>query len=119
MIGRNLEVSQMEALFLISLYKAKNNKESMTGSEIAKKIIKDLGKDWAPSSGAIYKTLDKLKNNGFIEDTTTETMNDDKRLRSYNLTSKGRQIVPKVASRIQKFVLFVEDCCPGCCSIDS
>ena len=114
MIGRNFEVSQLEALFLISLH----NNKSMTGSAIAKKITIDLGKDWAPSSGAIYKTLDKLKNNGFIEDTTSDSMN-DKRLRTYALTIKGKQIVPKLASRIQKFVLFVEDCCPGCCSTDS
>ncbi len=114
MLGRNFEVSQLEALFLISLH----DNKSMTGSAIAKKITIDLGKDWAPSSGAIYKTLDKLKNNGFIEDTTSESMN-DKRLRTYALTVKGKNIVPKLASRIQKFVLFVEDCCPGCCSTDS
>jgi DNA-binding PadR family transcriptional regulator len=113
MIGRNLEVSQLEALFLISLH----NNERMTGSAIAKKISKDLGSDWTPSSGAIYKTLEKLKSNGFIEDTTSENMS-DKRLRTYSLTIKGRQIVPRVASRVQKVVGFVEECCPGCCSVN-
>jgi DNA-binding PadR family transcriptional regulator len=91
----------------------------MTGSSIAKKIIDDLGEEWTPSSGAIYKTLDKLRNNGFIRDTTPEDL-EDKRVRTYSLTEKGREIVPKVASRVQKIVLFVEDCCPdGCCTVDS
>ena len=115
MIGKNLEVSQLEALFLISLH----SDENMTGSSIAKKIVEDLGEEWTPSSGAIYKTLDKLRNNGYIEDTTPENL-DDKRVRTYSLTAKGKEIVPRVASRVQKIVLFVEDCCPdGCCSVDS
>lgn len=115
MFGRNIEVSQLEALFLITLH----SNDSMTGSAIAKKISGDLGEEWAPSSGAIYKTLDKLRNNGFIEDTTPEDLK-DKRIRTYTLTKKGRDIVPIVASRVQKIVVFVEDCCPdGCCSIDS
>jgi len=113
-IGKNLEVSQLEALFLISLH----SDENMTGSSIAKKIIEDLGEEWTPSSGAIYKTLDKLRNNGFIKDTTPENL-EDKRVRTYSLTEKGREIVPKVASRVQKIVLFVEECCPGCCTIDT
>ena len=54
-----------------------------------------------------------------MKDTTPENL-DDKRVRTYSLTEKGREIVPKVASRVQKIVLFVEDCCPsGCCSVDS
>jgi DNA-binding PadR family transcriptional regulator len=114
-IGKNIEVSQLEALFLISLH----SDENMTGSAVARKIVEDLGEEWTPSSGAIYKTLDKLRNNGFIKDTTPKNL-DDKRVRTYSLTKKGREIVPKVASRVQKIVVFVEDCCPdGCCSVDS
>ena len=109
MIGKNLEVSQLEALFLISLH----SDENMTGSSIAKKIVEDLGEEWTPSSGAIYKTLDKLRNNGFIEDTTPENP-DDQRVRTYSLTKKGKQELESACGSFCKMFYDMKDM-KNCC----
>ncbi|MFX1250273.1 MAG: PadR family transcriptional regulator [Promethearchaeota archaeon] len=111
MLGKNLEITSMEALFLMVLY----NTPSLSGSEIVQKLRTNLGEDWSPSPGATYKTVQSLEEKGLIKETTEEANRDDKRIRTYSLTLKGKEMVPKVTSRVRKIVIFTNECCPECC----
>lgn len=108
MIGKNLEVTPTEALFLMALHSS----PSLSGSGIINKLIEDLGDDWTPSPGAVYKMIQSLEKKGFIQETTEKEDRKDQRIRTYALTSRGREIVPKVTSRVRKIVVFMDECCP-------
>ncbi len=109
MFGKNLEITPMEALFLMVL----NRGESISGSEIVQKINEDLGTDWSPTPGATYKIVQSLEKKEFIKETTASEHRKDQRIRTYTLTKKGQGMIPTIAFRIRKIVAFTEDCCPG------
>ncbi|NHJ04533.1 MAG: PadR family transcriptional regulator [Candidatus Heimdallarchaeota archaeon] len=114
MIGKDLDVTPMEAFFLMVL----NTPESLSGSEIVLKIKENLGLNWTPSAGATYKILQSMEKKQFIQETTKEEDRNDQRLRTYNLSEKGKEILPIIASRIIKIALFVDSCCPQCSTED-
>ncbi len=111
MLGKDLEITPTQALFVIALY----NSGSLSGSEIVHKIINDLGEEWSPTAGATYKLIQNLENKGLIEETTSEENRSDQRVRTYTLTSKGKGVVPQISNRFSKFLGFMLECCPDCC----
>ena len=56
--------------------------------------------------------MQSLESKGYITETTELEKRDDQRIRTYALTAKGNDIVPKITSRILKLVSFVDECCP-------
>lgn len=115
MIGKNIEISSMESLFLLTLY----NENSLSGSEILKRLEKNLGEEWSPSPGATYKTVQSLEKKELIKETTEKENRKDQRIRTYSLTEKGKNLVPKITQRVNKVVQFAVKCCPECCEDDS
>ncbi|MFX0061202.1 MAG: PadR family transcriptional regulator [Candidatus Hermodarchaeota archaeon] len=111
MLGKNLEITPMEALFLMVLY----NTPSLSGSEIVQNLRSNLGEDWSPSPGATYKTVQSLEKKGLIQETTQKANRKDQRIRTYSLTAKGKVMVPEVTSRVRKIVIFTNECCPEYC----
>ncbi|MFW9779840.1 MAG: PadR family transcriptional regulator [Candidatus Heimdallarchaeota archaeon] len=110
MIGKNIEVTSLEALFLMTLY----NSSSLSGTEIVQKIRNDLGENWTPTTGATYKIVQSLTEKGYIKETTLDARK-DKRIRTYALTVKGKEMVSEVTMRVQKLLGFLADCCPDVC----
>ena len=49
----------------------------------------------------------------YILETTKKEDREDQRIRTYTLTKKGKEILPKITSRILKIALFVDSCCPN------
>ncbi|MGC9781171.1 MAG: PadR family transcriptional regulator [Candidatus Heimdallarchaeota archaeon] len=109
MIGKGLNATPMEAFFLMVL----NDPVSLSGSEIVQNIRDNLGLDWTPSPGATYKILQSMEKKGFIQETTKKEGREDQRIRTYNLTAKGKEILPIITSRILKIALFADSCCPN------
>ncbi|MHA2298751.1 MAG: PadR family transcriptional regulator [Candidatus Hodarchaeales archaeon] len=110
MLGKKIEITPMESLFLMVLHKS----VSLSGSEIVQKLKEDLGDEWSPSPGATYKIVQSLEKKGFIQETTENEKRKDQRIRTYSLTTKGREIVPIITSRVRKVVIFISSCCPDC-----
>lgn len=109
MFGKDLEVSSTESLFLLVLY----NHTSLSGTGIVRSVKEDLGEEWSPTPGATYKIIQKLIEKGYICETTEKKKeNRDKRIRTYSLTTDGRNMVSKVILRMQKMIVFVDSCCP-------
>lgn len=106
------DFTSIQTLFLFVLHKY----PSLTGTEIVGIIEKEIGKDWVPSPGAIYKILKKLLKDGCIEETTdlTKLSEDQKRpyKRTYMLTSCGMKFVREQTDRMLRLVGFLYDCCP-------
>lgn len=109
MIGKGLEVTPMESFFLMIL----NNPTSLSGSEIVQNIKENLGINWTPSPGATYKILKSMEKKGYIEETTKVEEREDQRIRTYALTSRGKEILPIITKRILKIALFADSCCPN------
>ena len=108
MIGKDLEITPMQALFLLVLH----NSPSISGSEIVKQITDNLGEEWTPSAGATYKMVQSLQEKRFIEETTQEEKRQDQRIRTYSLTVKGKEMVLSVTARVSRIVSFMATCCP-------
>ncbi|NHJ86950.1 MAG: hypothetical protein FK734_15920 [Asgard group archaeon] len=111
MIGKDLDVTPMEAFFLMVL----KTKKSQSGSEIVEQIQKNLGTSWAPSPGATYKILQSLEKKDLIKETTQKENREDKRIRTYDLTQKGLETLPVITKRILKIALFADSCCADLC----
>ena len=102
------EYTSIQTLFLFVLHKH----PSITGSQIVEVIEKEIGKDWVPTAGAIYKILKKLVKDGCIEETTSELNLSDGRKKTYKLTACGLSFVKKQSDRMLRLVAFLYDCCP-------
>ena len=116
MLGKNLDITPTEALFLLVLH----NSESLAGYEIVNRLQESLGEDWSPSTGATYKIIQSLVEKGLIEEKTEDDPNirttkdgiKDQRIKTYKLTSKGSSMVLKITSRMSRVLVFIESCCP-------
>ena len=107
--GKNLEVTPTEALFLLVL----QNQSDLSGTEIVSMVKNELGSEWSPTPGATYKIIKNLLDKGYINDTTNmDEKNRDERIKTYTLTSEGKNIVFKIVNRMQKVVGFLDTCCP-------
>ena len=102
------EYTSIQTLFLFVLHKH----PSITGSQIVEVIEKEIGKDWVPTAGAIYKILKKLVKDGCIEETTSELNLPDGRKKTYKLTTGGVSFVKQQSDRMLRLVAFLYDCCP-------
>ena len=102
------EFTSIQTIFLFVLHRH----PSITGSEIVNVIEKEIGKDWVPTPGAIYKVLKKLVKEGCIEETTDELNLSDGRKKTYKLTDCGVDFVRKQSDRMLRLVTFLNDCCP-------
>ncbi len=111
MLGKQIDLSSTEALFLMVLY----NSNSLSGSEIVQKLKQSLGEEWLPTPGATYKIVQSLETKGFLKETTKKEKRKDQRIRTYALTSEGKEMIPKVGSRFRKLVTFATECCPESC----
>ena len=111
MFGKNLALSPTKIIFLLVL----KNVQSLSGSDIVKQIKSQLGEEWKPTPGATYKILSSLQDDGYIFETTGDENIKDQRIRTYSITDKGKNIIPEVSSRFSKVLVFMNDCCPGCC----
>ena len=76
MIGKGLEVTPMEAFFLMVL----NNQTSLSGSEIVQSIRDNLGINWTPSPGATDKILQSMEKKKYIEETTQKEQRENQRI---------------------------------------
>jgi len=112
MLGKKLAITSTEALFLMTL----NISSSLSGSEVVRKLKESLGEEWSPAAGTTYKIFQSLEKKGLIQEITKElTSTDqlkDKRIRKYKLTDQGKKTIPVLTQRVQKVIMFVEDCCP-------
>ena len=100
------EYTSIQTLFLFVLHKH----PSITGSQIVEVIEKEIGKDWVPSVGAIYKILKKLVKDGCIEETTNELNLSDGRKKTYKLTEGGISFVKQQSDRMFRLVAFLYYC---------
>ncbi|HUT80064.1 MAG TPA: PadR family transcriptional regulator [Candidatus Bathyarchaeia archaeon] len=108
MIGKDIDVTPMEAFFLMVL----NGKKSLSGSEIVQNIRENLGLNWTPSAGATYKILQSMEKKELIIETTQKEDREDQRMRTYAMAVKGKETLPIITKRILKIALFVDSCCP-------
>ena len=102
------EYTSIVTLFLFVLHKH----PSITGSQIVEVIEKEIGKDWVPTAGAIYKILKKLVKDGCIEETTSELNLPDGWKKTFKLTTGGVSFVKQQSDRMLRLVAFLYDCCP-------
>lgn len=116
MLGKNLDITPTEALFLLVLH----NSGPLAGYEIVNRLQETLGEDWSPSAGATYKIIQSLTEKEMIEEKTnvdpnirtTKEGERDQRIKTYKLTSKGSDMVLKVTTRMSRVIGFIESCCP-------
>ena len=116
MLGKNLEITPTEALFLLVLH----NSEPLAGYTIVSRLQESLGDDWSPSTGATYKIIQSLVEKRLIEEQaevdsnirTTKEGSKDQRIKTYVLTSEGADMVLKVTARMSRILGFIESCCP-------
>jgi len=111
LFGKNLKLSPTEIIFLLIL----KTEQSLSGSEIVQRITTQLGEEWKPTPGATYKILQSLLAKGFILETTDDSHRRDQRIRTYSISESGGAAIPEVSSRFNKVLVFMNDCCPGCC----
>ena len=124
MIGKNLEITPTEALFLMILHRS----PELSGVLIVKNLTNELGEDWCPSPGSTYKTISSLLKKGLVYDSTAETGEEKIKaehsskyslIKTYCLTSKGEEFLPKITNRLNKIILFAKECCSDSCHVIS
>lgn len=102
------DLTSIQTIFLFVLHKY----PSITGKEIVEVIEREIGSDWTPTTGTIYKILSRLSEAGCIEETTQDTNPSDGRKRTYQLSSCGTDFVKQQSDRMLRLVGFLYDCCP-------
>lgn len=106
------DFTSIQTIFLFVLHKYPN----LTGTDIKEKIEKNIGSDWVPSDGTVYKVLKKLLKEGCITETSDITTLSNDRVRpyrrTYELTSCGVSFVKQQSNRMLQLVGFLYDCCP-------
>jgi DNA-binding PadR family transcriptional regulator len=80
---------------------------------LLKKIDQGFGQRWKLNSGAIYKTLFKLAEKGYIKEKTAE---EGKTI--YETTTNGEKALVECLKWSAKWVEFTKNCCPSCCVIE-
>ncbi len=75
----------------------------------------ELGEEWLPSPGATYKIIKSLEKKGLIEETTVDNAEGDGRIRTYILTEPAKDKIKLIAEKLQKIIVFTNQCCPEVC----
>jgi DNA-binding PadR family transcriptional regulator len=78
-----------------------------------KRIGQGFGERWKLNSGAIYKTLAKLTEKGYIREKSAE---DGKTI--YETTANGEKALVECLKWAADWVEFTKNCCPSCCVIE-
>jgi len=102
------DLSPIQFLVLLLL-----NKKPMHGYELFKTINEGFGEKWKLNPGAIYKTLAKLVEKGYIEEKKVE---DGKTV--YEPTKKGGEALTECIEWSADWIEFTKNCCPSCYVIE-
>ena len=102
------ELSPLQFLVLLLL-----NKEPMHGYELLKRIGEGFGRGWKLNPGAVYKALSKLKQGDCIREKAAED-----RKTIYEITDKGKGSLIDCFKWSARWMNFMKECCPQCCSME-
>lgn len=89
------------------------NKKPIHGYELFKTINEQFGEKWELNPGAIYKTLAKLVEKGYIEKGRVENGKT-----VYEPTEKGSEALAECIEWAVDWMDFTKSCCPSCYKID-
>jgi DNA-binding PadR family transcriptional regulator len=92
----DLKIQNLTKLYALVLLKSK---ESVTGYYILERLKKDLEKTASPTY--VYDFLKKLKEEGYIEELTTE---ESKRSKGYQLTTPGIKFIDRIFTRFDNLI---------------
>lgn len=96
------DLSPVQFLVLLLL-----NRRPAHGYELFKQIKDEFGEKWKLNPGGIYKTLAKLVEKGYIEETKVE---DGKTI--YRPTDSGRKALFQCIEWSEDWIEFTRSCCP-------
>jgi DNA-binding PadR family transcriptional regulator len=82
------------------------NRKPAHGYELFKRLSAAFGEKWKLNPGGIYKTLGKLVEKGFIEETRVE---DDKTI--YRPTKRGVTALTQCLEWSEDWIKFTRSCC--------
>jgi len=102
------ELSPLQFLMLLLL-----SRKPAHGYELFKKIDQGFGERWKLNPGAVYKTLSKLTEKGYIREKTAEVGKT-----VYETTSNGEKALVECLKWSAEWVEFTKNCCPSCCTIE-
>lgn len=102
------ELSPLQFLLLLLL-----SRKPAHGYALFKKIDEGFGERWKLNPGAIYKTLAKLMEKGYIKEKET---GDGKTV--YETTVNGEKALIECLKWSADWVEFTKNCCPSCCEIE-
>jgi len=88
-------LSRSEEIILLAVYKLQGNAYGVT---IREQVNKDLGRYWP--FGVIYKTLKKLKTNGYVDKTASDPVSErgGRTRYYYEVTTEGIAALEKILS---------------------
>ena len=107
-LDRSIPLTSAQAIFLMIL---KRSERGMSGSEIVESLEERLGENSVPTPGAVYKILDFLSKNKYIDKIDQLRSKKDKRFKAYILSDKGSTEVRKVSEHVAKIFSFMCYCC--------
>ena len=107
-LDRTIPLTSAQSIFLMII---KGSMKPLSGSEIVERIHMRLGPNSVPTAGAVYKILNYLEENSFIEKRPSDVKRKDKRFKTYSLTKSGGVMVKQVSDHIQKIFSFMCVCC--------
>lgn len=86
-------LSRAEEIILLAIFKLKNDAYGVT---IREQVYKDIGNYW--SFGVIYKTLNKMRNKGFVKKIQSEPLAErgGRSKYYYRITSGGLQALEDI-----------------------
>ena len=100
-------ITRLQFLFLMVIFQ----NDAYTSVDQILQTIQHHLPEHVPSTGAIYKTLNTLHEEGLIKKKVQE---DDKRIKHYSITLKGVKTIRKIYSRQLRFLKFMQECCAAC-----
>lgn len=106
---RRSELTPLQFLFLVVLNTTEGR---LNGAEIVKEIERNLGEDWTPSAGAVYKILQSLEDRGLISLLGREAT-PDKRMKYYEITPEGLRVLTSYMDEEARYIKFMNRCCQG------
>lgn len=93
---RDMKIQNLTKLYALVMLKSK---KSVTGYYILNRLKKDLDKTASPTY--VYDFLKNLKEEGYIEEVSTE---ESKRSKGYKLTTTGNAFTDRIFSRFDNLI---------------
>ncbi len=97
-------ISPLQFLFLMIIFQ---HRDYISVEEILQTISVHLP-EYEPSTGAIYKTLGELTERELVKRKIQE---DDKRIKHYRMTNKGKMKLRELYFKRLRFLQFMQRCC--------